>query len=223
MDIVRIDHDALPPEERDAAKTVEDKLLHMQRAVQDFRHTFDLYAHAHERKLAAQNEGGREMWKMITWIHAAGRNGAIITYGFWMAMQEINSVNAPTLRGKIDMEERKKATRLFEAEFPKIAHIRTAAAHPGELESEAEDHRLKESGTSGAINADDFFGSFVGPTVTAENERLIYTASFKGALADYELSARKADALGAVAQHYCRAFYPLEDGISAHLRGERPS
>lgn len=215
MELVRIDRATLPPGEHTAADTVERNLLHLETAAEEFRRTVELYVFTHDRKLAGQDDSRR----MVSWINIAGRNGAIVAYGMHMVMQAINSINAPILRQKVDMGERSQATKLFAAEFPNIAHIRTSAAHPGELsatDKELEKHRLKEPMLSGL----GFFGpgSFVHGGMHAENDKLTYTASFEGRPASYELSMRKADVLAMVAQHYNRAFYPLENPMAAAQR-----
>src|SRR5829696_1331100 len=123
------------------------------------------------------------------------------------------------VRKMVDMNERDQATKLFAAEFPNIAGIRKSAAHPGELsatEKQLEKHRLKETMVSdlGVIGA----GSYVTGGIAAGGDHLIYTASFEGKPVKYELSVRKADVLEKIAQHYSRAFYPLENPRSAAQR-----
>lgn len=218
MDFVRIDRTALPPDEQAAADSIERNLIHLQMAAERFRHTVDLYLFAHERKLAGQDD----MQKMIAWIDIAGRNGAILAYDIHMVTQAINSVNAPALRNKIDMDERRLATKLFTDEFRTIAGIRTSAAHPGELsarEGEIDKHRLRKDINSelGSFAA----GTYISGGTSANADSLIYSASFRGNSVQYELSMRKADVLETVAQHYCRAFYLLEDAISAAQRERR--
>jgi hypothetical protein len=207
MDYVAIDPTKLPPEEHAAVRTVSSNLTHLQMAACEFRDTAELYFLAHNQKLSGRYDSRR----MIAWINIAGRNGAIVAHGIHKAMEAIEKVKAPTLKGLIDIDEQQLATSLFAAEFPNIAAIRHSAAHPGEFSGNEKDlkkHRLREPmmGRLGYLGA----GAFVTGGMTAGKDRLIYTASFKGEPADYELSTRKADALDRVAQHYCRAFYPLD-------------
>ena len=215
MDHVTIDRTVLPPEEHAAAQTVEMNLIHLHTAATEFRHTVELYLFAHDRKLATPDDSCR----MIAWINIAGRNGSIVAYGIHMVMQAINSVNAPTLRKMVDMNGRSQGTKLFAAEFPNIAGIRTSAAHPGELsatQTQLDKHHLKETMVSGlgVFGA----GSYVSGGMVAGDDHLIYSASFEGTPVEYELSVRKADVLEKIAQHYSRAFYPLENATSAARR-----
>ena len=217
MDLVDIDRGKLPPEEHKAAETVKLNLIHIQIAAQDFRHTVELYLFAHDRKLAGEDNSRR----MIAWMKLAGRSGAILAYSIHRVMQAINAVNAPTLRALVNMKERNQATSLFDAEFPNIAGIRTSAAHPGELtdtENKLANHRLKKAMVSGL----GYFGagSYIVDGMNAYGDHLIFSASFDGKPAQYELSMKKADVLDKVTRHYCRAFYPLE-GATAALQRER--
>jgi hypothetical protein len=220
VDFVRIDRGALPPEEHEAVRTLESNLLQLQTLAKEFRYTVDLSVFAHDQKLA--NDGREEMWKFIAWMNVAGRNGAILACSFFMLMQEINSPNAPTIRGKVDLQFRKAATKLFNDEFPRINNIRDSAAHPGELgasKAEADRHRLKEGGTSGAWIVEEDSGTFMQGNISArEDGGLVYTSSFKGKLVDYELSMQKADILDEVAALYRAAYYPLESPASAAMR-----
>src|SRR5829696_7438607 len=197
---------------------MEMNLIHLHTAATEFRHTVELYLFAHDRKLAG-HPGDDDSWRMIAWINIAGRNGSMVAYGIQMAMQAINSVSAPTLRKMVDMNERSQGTKLFAAEFPNIAGIRTAAAHPGELsatQTQLDNHHLKATMVSGlgVFGA----GSYVTGGMVAGDDHLIYSASFEGKPVEYELSVRKADVLEKIAQHYSRAFHPLENARSAAPR-----
>src|SRR5215208_5968019 len=114
MDHVIVDWAVLPLEEHAAAKTVETNLIQLHTLATEFRHTVELYLFAHDRKLAGQ-PGDDDSWRMIAWMNIAGRNGSIVAYGIHRVMQAINSVNAPTLRKMVDMNERSQGTKFFAA------------------------------------------------------------------------------------------------------------
>ena len=214
MDLVSIDRAGLSAVECVAAKALEHNLLNLQLRAQGFRDTIALYRHVRERKRV-----GVEEFK-VAWTQIAGRNGAIEAQGFAETMAAINSVDAPTIRAKMDASRKRTGTRLFAHEFPNIAGIRNSTAHP-ELPAdpkEVEKHRMKETGQNAGwlVGADS--GLFISDSMAANDERLVFSASFKGRLVSYELSETKAGVLDEVAQLFRSAFYPAEDPISIARR-----
>lgn len=204
MDLVRLDRTKLPPEDHEAAEFIEANLMSLQSGADGFRWTVDFYLHIRELKRA-----GLDTWRKVAWTRIAGRNGAIEAYSFSMVMQLIAELLTPAMRLRMNMEKKRAATGLFAREFPQIAAIRNSTAHPGQLSgtpAEIAQHRLGGEG----VYLSDF--------MSAEDDKLTLSASFKGRPASYELSADKADALAAAAGLYREAFGPLEDPTTVWWR-----
>lgn len=214
MDFVSIDRAGLSGVECVAANALEHNLLSLQVRAQGFRDTLGLYLHVRERK-----RQGVEEFK-VAWTQIAGRNGAIEAQGFADTMAAVNSINAPTIWAKMDAATKRTGTKLFAREFPNIAGIRNSTAHP-ELATnpnEVEKHRMTEAGQNAGWIIGAESGLFISDSMTAHDDRLVFSASFKGRLASYELSEAKAAILDEVAQLFRAAFYPAEDPISVARR-----
>ena len=221
MDFVRMDRNALPPKEHEAAWSIEQNLMALVSNAEEFRQTADLYLFAHTQKLMEQNRNSERMWEMIGWIKIAGRNGTIVAYSFSRLMEAINATRAPTIWSKADLKEKRKATKLFANEFPKIAHVRQSAAHPGELTknpTEQQRHTATKGIYTAAIQAVPGSQVFISGMMQAGNDRLRYGGTFEGEYVEYELSIQKAEILNAVADSYHRTFYPLEEPNAAQQR-----
>src|SRR5258707_1410519 len=129
MATVVIDRNAIPAEERGAADSIELNLHLLQRNAEEFRQAADLYLFAHTQKVLFDHaHAGEGVRHMIDWMKIAGRNGAIVGHSFYRLMEAINRTKATQIWAKCDLAKRKAATQLFALEFPKIAHVRLAAA-----------------------------------------------------------------------------------------------
>lgn len=223
MDFIRVARNAIPPEEHEAAGSIEHNLMMLQQGAEDFRRTVDLYLFAHAVKVS----GSPATQELVNWIKIAGRHGAIVADSFSRLMEAINKSKAPHIWAKADLQLREKATGRFAAEFPTSAQIRNSAAHPGELSKstkEQQKHRLKKAVSNTIINAGEGSGLFISDMMNGADDKLTFGASFKGDWVEYELSIAKADALAVIADLYCRAFYPLEHPSAAQQREwARPS
>jgi hypothetical protein len=218
-DIVHFDRSAIPPEEHEAAHAIELNLLTLQHNADGFRKAADLYLFAHTQKLYAQNNNPDLMREMIAWVQMAGRNGAIVAHSFAKIMEATAAIKAPTIWSKADMKERRAASKLFANEFPKVTHVRQAAAHPGELmknPAEHRRHRSKKPFFTPGIQAGE--NTYVEGHMRAMNDHLMYGGTFEGEMVQYELSLRKARVLMEVVEHYRRTFYPLEHPTAAQSR-----
>lgn len=205
MEVVHINRTALPPDEREAAGYIEQNLIMLQSIAGDFRHTVDLYMHIRELRRLGQ----LETWRKVAWTKIAGRNGAIEANGCAAVFDAVIKANAPTLWAKVDMAQRESATRLFSAEFPDVASVRNSTAHPGELTKtavEIEKHRAVAPATDLILSIG---AVFIADGMQANDQRLIFSATFKKRLVSYELSYAKADALDQAVTQFVRAFHPL--------------
>jgi len=204
-----IDHNSLPEEERKASRVVEENLRALLDLVEDFRSTLDLFNHVNtlEPDPAAPHRRGR-------WSEIAGRNGALVVYGFWQVMEAINALKAPTLWQRADVQERRTGDSLFTARFPQIAAIRISAAHPGELSAtpqERKKHGLNEAVENQMISVAANSGTFIESMMVVAGKKMTYSSSVKGKLVSYELSEESAQALEQIVGQYLVAFMPLED------------
>lgn len=216
MDYIRFDAAALPADEHEAADYAQRNLTHLQFAALGFRSSVEFYMHIRELKRI-----GLPNARKVAWTKIAGRNGAIEAYGFWMAMQAIHEMKAPTIQSRIDMAKRKAGASLFAAEFPTVAGLRQTTAHPGEFSATPENmerHRITKAVSTPNIRIEEGGGVFIADRMAAGDDKLTFMASFKGKLVEYELSYAKADALDRVATLYLEAFFPLEDAITASQR-----
>jgi hypothetical protein len=216
MDSVLIDRNALPPEEHSAANSIQQNLMTLQANAEEFRQSANLYLFAHTRKLLVHEQDMRQSFEMIAIMKIAGRNGAVVAYSFSRIMEAINCTKAPTIWAKADKTEKQKATKLFAKEFPSINAVRHSAAHPGELMKNADEearHRLRQPLVHPAVQMGG--PSYIESLMHASNDALRFGSTFEGQFREYELSLAKADVLDAVASHYCRTFYPLENQAQA--------
>jgi hypothetical protein len=221
LDYVRIDRSALPEKECEAAESIERNLSSLASLTDGFRLHVDMYLDLFLRKQAVGRDDPNELLKFVAWMRGAARLGALDAYSFSMVMQAVNETKAPTIWAKSDMEARKRATKLFAAEFPLIAAVRQAAAHVGELSKSAAEenrHRLKQAVENERMLVGPDSGIFMPSFVHAEPNRAIYSATFQGKMSEYELSDAKADALATVSQLYRETFYPLEHPSAAAQR-----
>jgi hypothetical protein len=205
MQALRIDRTNLPDDEVGAIDSIELNLLHLQIGAQEFNRTLALYMHIQE--LGHQ---GLDIQTKVSWTRIAGRNGAIEAYGIAMVMQMINQARIPTLLRRVNMGKRKAATSLFADEFPVVAAVRNSTAHPGELSGkppESDKHRLNDHVSSESFQLAP--GAFVSDSMTAEDHRLLFSATFNGNLVKYELSEAKGAILLRVAKLYHEAYQPL--------------
>lgn len=200
-----INREILPPEEHEAANTIQQNIYLLASSADGFRHTYNLYQHIRERRMM-----GIEEFK-VPWTKIAGRNGAIEAYACKEIMASIAGINAPVIRSKMDHDKKDEANRLFVAEFPDISAVRNSTAHPelGAKPKEIEKHRAIGPASNSFLFIGDNNTMFVADSMHATEERLEFSSSFKKKLVSYELSEAKADALDEVARLYCAAFAPL--------------
>jgi hypothetical protein len=128
----------VPGPERDAVRTINDNIVHLELLVGEFRDCLDLAIEAIRRsEPEARPTPTAEYHRMMDWVRIACRGGALAAYSFSMLLTTINRAKAPTVWSLADMAARDEANRLFDEQFPTIHGIRQAAAHPTELRKTA--------------------------------------------------------------------------------------
>ena len=206
MDLTIIDRRRVSAEEQEAAESIQMNLMHLRIAVADFRSVLDLYMHIRDLNRADQIQHKSK----VGWTKIAGREGAICANGLFMAMQNINKTNAPQISKLVDIEMRKRGQADFENAFRNVMSVRITAAHPGELYGKAkelEDHRLRDAAVSDGMVLGE--GSFAADMMNASDEKLTFSATFKGRLVSYELSQATADKMTEAVKTYVGAFRAL--------------
>jgi hypothetical protein len=133
LDYVRIDRSALPENECEAAESIERNLSSLANLTDGFRLHVDMYLDLFLRKQAVGTDDPNELLKFVAWMRGAARLGALDAYSFSMVMQAINETKAPTIWAKCDMEARKRATKLNQAQGIVEGDARARAGELDEL------------------------------------------------------------------------------------------
>lgn len=237
-----IDGQSLPDNEQVAAHFIQRNLYELAYSVREFASTLELFLSAltQDRGLRAAEKGmiANRDWAALQtqlegvryqrdrcsdWMTIAGRNGAIVAYGFWMKTQAIYDLlgKCPTLRGKHDGEMMKSSRKTFEAAFPGIASIRKAAAHPGELSAKPEEiakhyatSGLEEMGIMGA----DGGSVYLSGHMMIDDKGMTYAATFMGKVVKYRLSAESLAELGKTVDLIWEAFWPTAHAFRRNQR-----
>jgi hypothetical protein len=127
-------------------------------------------------------------WKIMALHH-----GAITINNFYEQLLSIddNLQLAPTIKGSIDINQRRSIKKLFESYFPFCADVRHSVAHLGEFYSTPED--LGKHG-AGAINS---------------MRESSYETTVNGKQVSYDLSAETLKKLETVKDRICALFVPM--------------
>lgn len=213
-----ISHLALPENEREAAACLNSALIGLLLTATDFRAALLLY---HEAKdLGRARDASIESNILLgRWPFLGARVGALCLYDFWMATQAINSdllYRIPSINDYIDREAKKRAQSKFIQAFPDFAALRTAAAHPQEINATPEKKARNFSKSN--LLPDNFLGdddvdiSIVGSIVNGR-----YMSTLNGKVLSCNLDASSADILGEVVEEWAKTFAPSAEFTSVLL------
>lgn len=225
LDIIVIDRDAIPVEEHAAAQDIWMKLADLTGAILEYRNTLSLLNFALSRMQQAVDSKDRNALKerrMIgSWASIAGRNGALVAYGFRARIREIRKIaeDAPTIWANMDHTAREAADELFGRHFGKIIQVRNVAAHPGEMTSSTEEkrgHPLRKRYLDTNFDVD--LGTYLEGVLSVEAGVATYVSSYQGKPVSYELSEQTARVLEEVAALNKAMFHPLETVRDREIR-----
>lgn len=198
----------LPEGERDAAEALGGVLKQLEATTAEFISAIVLF---NETRHLARDEKNQDRREIVSrWPFIAARTGALCLYDFYQSTQAINQTllhRCPSIKERVDMEEKKKGQSLLTNFFPTHGAIRTAAAHPGEINSTPD----KSAANQVVASAIPHLVRNDGPEDVKINitNSLIgdqYTCTFEGKLVGYGVNEGSAKALEAVLNHWQNAF-----------------
>lgn len=194
----RFSRTALPPEEHDAVRVLENLLCELENYARAFQAALRLYnfssGQGRQQLAAHRAQGGSiddstELSNMLSeWGRIAARDGAMSIYHFYKAMEGIRDSigSSPTLLGLVDISTLRYTVKLFKSKFPYVERMRNALAHAAEFRQTVQkDRRNTARGKQKGFGYDSS-----GPYTIIQNSIIhgAYTATYEGQIIKYDIS-----------------------------------
>ena len=199
----------LPELEMPSARVINSSLMRLADTALEFTSAMLLVAEGESH--ASRNPQDQLRSK---WIFIGARVGALCLYDFFQDTQAINNNLrfCPTIVPMVDMTAKREAQKLMQSRFPGFADVRTAAAHPGEVNSTPQ--KMEANTVAAAVVGRGFSGD---GTVNISGSILNgdYTNTLEGRVVSYSLSNASVSDLQTILGLWAQTFQPVEDGTRA--------